>query len=204
MNVTDLPQLRGRPMVTDGRHGNRPDLPPRGGPAVVRRVPAGRQPGGAVAAHGVPRRVRGDRRPWPNQAPGGSGSTACATTPPPGATPSWTRRPTWTRVTSICRPAGPGHRGRVLRDGRPSRRGPLELATRVRGTGGWRPRSGPAGRCSWSGIIRTTCTPTWGASGPPTGSGPRRPSRRLWIRAAGRLSWRTRRAVRLLTWTASR
>jgi homocysteine S-methyltransferase len=32
------------------RHGNRPDLPPRGGPAAVRRVPAGRQPGGAVAA----------------------------------------------------------------------------------------------------------------------------------------------------------
>jgi homocysteine S-methyltransferase len=33
-------------------------------------------------------------RPWPNLARGGSGSTACATTPPPGATPSWTRRPT--------------------------------------------------------------------------------------------------------------
>jgi Homocysteine/selenocysteine methylase (S-methylmethionine-dependent) len=40
-------------------------------------------------------------------APGGSGSTACATTPPPGATPSWTRRPTWTRATS-CWPAGTG------------------------------------------------------------------------------------------------
>src|SRR5436190_22402358 len=50
----------GRP--SDGhrrRHGNGPDLPPRGGPATVRRVPAGRQPGGAVAADGVLRRVRG-------------------------------------------------------------------------------------------------------------------------------------------------
>ena len=28
------------------------------------------------------------------------------TTPPPGATPSWTRRPTWTRATSACWPTG--------------------------------------------------------------------------------------------------
>src|SRR5438034_2433736 len=60
------------------RHGDRPDLPSRGGPAAVRRVPADRQPRGTVAADGLLRRVRGDRPAtyprWPSWA-GDAGRT---------------------------------------------------------------------------------------------------------------------------------
>jgi len=41
---------------------------------------------------------------WPSRAPGVSASSACATTPPPKATPSSTRPPASTMATPACSP----------------------------------------------------------------------------------------------------
>jgi hypothetical protein len=87
VNVTDLPQLRGRPMVTDG--GMETDL---------------------IFHHGVDLPLFAA---FPLiDSPEGRSLLTGYYQPAPAAG---------------RRPAGPGHRGRVLRDRRPARRCPLEL-----------------------------------------------------------------------------
>ena len=130
--------------------------------------------------------------PGPVRAATPSGSPPAAG----GSPPSTSRRSRWgeapPRRPSCCSPTGSSGGTRTSRPGRRPRRpstwSPRTTCTRPgptarRCSGGWPPRSRPAGRCSWSG----TSTASSGATGTRT---PTRPARSTRPRTSRRCSTR--------------